>query len=122
MIKTIILVFCLIAFNSINGQTRYRDPVPLSGLDRVMEVQSGLQDRYRENSRRVSDKIDDIASLVDRVKRRNEGLTENQSEYIQQLVLTITSSSFKNLDYTNDSRIRSVMDYLRAIENEIYTW
>lgn len=99
----------------------YGTTIPTTDLARYSgEVQSRMQAKYDYNYQKISDKLDDIGSIMTRLNRKGFQSSDYRTSFLKKY-----SENLKIINRTNFSdnvAASKVMSYLRYVEEEILTW
>lgn len=83
-------------------------------------IQSQMQAKYEYNHQKISDKLDDISSILRRLNRN--GFKANNSQRIFLDVYREFLPKIDRIDFTDNVAVSKVMSNLRYAEEEILTW
>jgi hypothetical protein len=138
MKKVIFIITLFLSCNNLFSQTyevrRVDDkPIPrtysptISTLDVAEEtgrVQSQLQARYDSNFQKVNSKISSISKILSKMIQRHKSgiqlLEGERLEYINDYINNL--ENIKKINYTNNSSVSQVLNYLDKIESQLYDW
>lgn len=99
----------------------YGTTIPTTDLARYSgEVQSRMQAKYDYNYQKISDKLDDISSILRRLYRN--GFKPNESQKIFLDVYREFIPKINKVNFTDNVAVSKVMSNLRYAEEEILTW
>lgn len=102
-------------------EKNYGSPVPLGNTIQYMgEIQSRMQAKFDYNHQKISDKLDDINSILRRLNRI--GFKANNSQKIFLDVYREFLPKIDRIDFTDNVAVSKVMSNLRYAEEEILTW
>ncbi len=83
-------------------------------------IQSQMQAKYEYNHQKISDKLDDISSVVRKLSRN--GFSANNSQKIFLGKYSEFLGRIDRMDFTDNVAVSKVMSYLRYVEEEMQTW
>jgi hypothetical protein len=99
----------------------YGTTIPTTDLARYSgEVQSRMQAKYDYNYQKISDKLDDISSILRRLYRN--GFKPNDSQKVFLDVYREFIPKINKVNFTDNVVVSKVMSNLRYAEEEILTW
>jgi hypothetical protein len=99
----------------------YGTTIPTTDLARYSgEVQSRMQAKYDYNYQKISDKLDDISSILRRLYRN--GFKPNDSQKVFLDVYREFIPKINKVNFTDNVAVSKVMSNLRYAEEEILTW
>jgi hypothetical protein len=99
----------------------YGTTIPTTDLARYSgEVQSRMQAKYDYNYQKISDKLDDIGSIMRRLKRNGFQLTTYRKSFLDKYSENLDKINRTN--FSDNVATSKVMSYLRYVEEEILTW
>lgn len=99
----------------------YGTTIPTTDLARYSGgIQSQMQAKYEYNHQKISDKLDDISSILRRLNRN--GFKANNSQRIFLDVYREFLPKIDRIDFTDNVAVSKVMSNLRYAEEEILTW
>ena len=102
-------------------EKNYGSPVPLGNTIQYMgEIQSRMQAKYDYNYQKISDKLDDISSILRRLYRN--GFKPNDSQKVFLDVYREFIPKINKVNFTDNVAVSKVMSNLRYAEEEILTW
>jgi hypothetical protein len=98
----------------------YGTTIPTTDLARYSgEVQSRMQAKYDYNYQKISDKLDDISSILRRLYRN--GFKPNDSQKVFLDVYREFIPKINKVNFTDNVAVSKVMSNLRYAEKEILT-
>lgn len=99
----------------------YGTTIPTTDLARYSgEVQSRMQAKYDYNYQKISDKLDDIGSIMRRLKRNGFQSNTYRTSFLNKYAANL--KIIDRTDFTDNVAVSKVMSYLRYVEEEILTW
>lgn len=99
----------------------YGTTIPTTDLARYSgEVQSRMQAKYDYNYQKISDKLDDISSILRRLYRNGFKPTDSQKVFLD--VYREFIPKINKVNFTDNVAVSKVMSNLRYAEEEILTW
>ena len=93
-------------------------------VEQTGSVQSQLQARYDSNFQKVNSKISSISKILSKMIQRHKSgiqlLEGERLEYINDYINNL--ENIKKINYTNNSSVSQVLNYLDKIESQLYDW